>query len=257
MGPAAAASGAALGGSEARRWRRRRGRCSRRSSAGGRAAAEAEQRRRRLRRRQQLSGLTPSSSRCSCRWCSTCRRRRRSSSPGPRATPASGRTPPLLLSHLTPPLPSSSRGLRITDKHFLYFEAAQLLFLGGLGRTWLPALAGVAAGAAVRFDAAGLASLRFPRPAVGGRGEDAGAPCWAGPPSRSASCCHLPRTLPLLLREEGRGRRLRAGRREASAAAAAAAGSGWGGSSGSCGRRRGRALCDFRLPARIDGVFRA
>lgn len=62
--------------------------------------------------------------------------------------------------------PSSSRGLRITDKHFLYFEAAQLLFLGGLGRTWLPALAGVAAGAAVRFDAAGLASLRFPRPAA-------------------------------------------------------------------------------------------
>lgn len=60
------------------------------------------------------------------------------------------------------PSPStSSRGIKITDKHFLYFEAAQLLFIGGR-RAWLPALAGVAAGAAVRFDVAGLGSLRFP-----------------------------------------------------------------------------------------------
>ena len=60
-----------------------------------------------------------------------------------------------------PPPPTSSRGIKITDKHFLYFEAAQLLFIGGR-RAWLPALAGVAAGAAVRFDVAGLGSLRFP-----------------------------------------------------------------------------------------------
>ena len=56
---------------------------------------------------------------------------------------------------------SSSRGIKITDKHFLYFEAAQLLFIGGR-KAWLPALAGVAAGAAVRFDVAGLGALRFP-----------------------------------------------------------------------------------------------
>ena len=56
---------------------------------------------------------------------------------------------------------SSSRGIKITDKHFLYFEAAQLLLIGGR-RSWLSALSGVAAGAAVRFDVAGLGLLRFP-----------------------------------------------------------------------------------------------
>ena len=63
----------------------------------------------------------------------------------------------------TSPSPPSfpSRTIKITDKHFLYFEAAQLLLIGGR-RAWLPALAGVAAGAAVRFDVAGLGSLRFP-----------------------------------------------------------------------------------------------
>ena len=75
--------------------------------------------------------------------------------------------------------PSSSRGIKLTDKHFLYFEAAQLLLLGGRG-AWLPALAGVAAGAAVRFDVAGLASLRFPLPAAAAAARLLGPLlCWA------------------------------------------------------------------------------
>jgi len=93
--------------------------------------------------------------------------------PGPSSAPGSPRpgnnensnnastsTPSTSTSTSTP----SSRGIKITDKHFLYFEALQLLLIGGR-RAWLPALAGVAAGAAVRFDVAGLGSLRFP-PAV-------------------------------------------------------------------------------------------